>query len=270
MKQSKLHLNELIEKYKNTSLLSELESNLRKELSEDVSINLLEMNPICLKYHFRKDELSPLEITMSEQGVLEPLLVRKKNGKYQVITGLKTYFLAKKNKYSSLPVIVKDVSDDLLLIMIVHRLKTQSNENVLNKAYIYDSILKLYPLTRNELASLVDISISQVTNTLRLLKLSECVKKALRENKIAYGHARMLVGLSDEQQEYYLNRIINDKLSVRDIEQEIFFNKNEDKKNSNDLVKYKCKYKIAKDGKRIILDFDSTDLATNFLNNLKK
>ena len=204
MKQSKLHLRELIEKYKDTSLLSELESGLKKELSENVSMNLLEINPICSKYHIRKDQLSPLEITLNEQGVLEPLLVRMKNDKYQIVTGFKRYFLAKKNKYPSLPVIVKDVSDDLLLIMIVHRLKSYSNENILNKAYIYSNILKHYPLSRKELASLMGISVSQITNTLRLLNLSDTLKKALREDKLSYGHARMLVGLTDLEQEYFL------------------------------------------------------------------
>lgn len=214
-------LSKLIEQYKNTNLLSDFENGLKREHSEYISLNLLEMNPICSKYFIKKEQYAYLDKSFNN-GIVEPILVRKKNGKYQVVTGFKRFLFAKKNKIDSIPAIVEDISDDLMLLIVIDRLKTYKDENILNKAYIYNQILIEYNISRNALASLLGVSISQVTNTLRILKLSDCVKKAIKDNKISYGHAKMMVGLNENDQERFLNLTIQNKLSVRQIEKEIY------------------------------------------------
>lgn len=229
-----LGLSKLIEQYKDKNLLNDLESGLRKEHSENISMNLLEMNPLCSKYFLKKEQYNYIENTINE-GLVEPILVRKRNGKYQVLTGFKRYFLAKKNKVDSLPAIVEEISDDLMLLIVIERLRTFKDENILNKANIYDQILKLYKITRKELAALLGVSISQITNTLRILKLNENIKKALKEEKLSYGHARMLVCLSEDEQLRFMDKIMNERLSVREIERVVYKFNND---NENDNLSY--------------------------------
>ncbi len=248
-------LSKLIEQYKNTNLLSDFENGLKREHSEYISLNLLEMNPICSKYFIKKEQYVYLEKSFNN-GIVEPILVRKKNGKYQVITGFKRFLFAKKNKIDSIPAIVEDISDDLMLLIVIDRLKTYKDENILNKAYIYNQILIEYSISRNSLASLLGVSISQLTNTLRILKLSDYVKKAIKDNKISYGHAKMMVGLSENDQERFLNLILQNKLSVRQIEKEIFDYKYKDNDSDNNLD-----YEIELNKNNIIIKFNDEDEA---------
>ena len=261
MKRSNLKLTSLIEQYKNTSLLNDFESGIKKGHSENISLNLLEMNPLCNKYYFKKEELNSLESTLSDKGIIDPIIVRQRNEKYQVVTGFKRYFLAKRNKLASVPAIVEDISDEFLLAIIIQRLRTYKDENILNKAYIYDAILKQYSIDRKELARLLNISISQVTNTLRILKLDDSLKKALKDDRISYGHARMLVGLSIEDQNKFLDSILEQKLSVRDIEKIIFSYKNNAEKNN---------YEIEKNDLEITFKFFSQKEADEFYKKYKK
>ncbi len=217
MKQ-KMHLSEWIDKYRNTNLLKELENRMRQEYSIDVPIEQVEMNPLCSKYFFRKKQISPLEIQMNEKEVMDPLLVRKVNNKYQVLTGFKRYYLAKKNHFANIPVIIRNVSDEIMMLIVAQRFRTYSDENILNKAYVYEAILQYYEISRKDLAKLMDSSISQITNTLRILKLNDNVRRALKEEYLSYGQARMLVGLSSEKQDEFLKTILDQKLSVREVE----------------------------------------------------
>ena len=258
-----LGLSKLIEQYKDKNLIDDFESGLRKEHSENISMSLLEMNPLCSKYFLRKEQYSYIENTINE-GVVEPILVRKRNGKYQVITGFKRYFLAKKNKVDSLPAIVEEVSDDLMLLIVVERLRTLKDENILNKAHIYEQILKQYNISRNALSSLLGVSISQVTNTLRILKLSDNVKKALKDEKISYGHAKIMVGLSEDEQIDFLNKIINENLSVRQIEHNIYSFKNIDQN------KKESKYKVELKDNEVIVRFETKEEAKLYYKNIKK
>lgn len=261
MKKNNLNLSNLIEQYKNTTLINDYESSIKKGHSENISLNLLEMNPLCSKYYFKKEELNSLESTLSDKGIIDPIIVRQRNEKYQVVAGFKRYHLAKRNKLTSVPAIVEDISDEFLLAIIIQRLRTLKDENVLNKAYIYDAILKQYQLDRKELARLLNISISQITNTLRILKLDDTIKKALKEEKITYGHARMLVGLTSDDQVKFLSSIVEEKLSVRDIEKLIYSYKNN---------KNKTNYEIQKDNFEVIFKFSSLEEANNFYNKYKK
>lgn len=264
MKQ-KTRLSDWIEKYKDSNLLQELEENIKKEYSINIPLDQIEMNPICSKYFVRKSQISPLEIQMNKKEVMDPILVRKKSEKYQVLTGFKRYYLAKKNHFDSIPVIIRDVSDENMLLLVAQRFRTYNDENILNKAYIYDAILKLYPISRKDLSQLMDASVSQITNTLRILKLNDNVKKALKEEKITYGQARMLVGLKDEKQEEYLRQILEKNLSVRDVEHLVSLykgRKSQDKRVENFYMK--TGIAIHKIGSKVVFEFKTKEEAEEY------
>ena len=134
----------------------------------------------------------------------------------------------------------------------------------------YDSILKYYPLSRKDFASLIGVSISQITNTLRLLTLSDTIKKALKDDKLSYGHARMLVGLSESEQEYYLQEILDNKYSVRDIEKQISMHKNNVREDCFKLKKYSATYHISGNGQKITFDFNSKEELNKFIKKINK
>ena len=260
-----IHLSEWIDKYSNTNLLKELEDGINKDYSISVPIDQVEMNPICSKYFFRKKQITPIDSRINAKEVIDPILVRKVNNKYQVLTGFKRYYLAKKNHLINLPVNIRNVSDEIMMLIVAQRLRTHSDENILNKAYIYDAILNLYPISRKDLAKLMNTSISQITNTLRLLKLNDNIHKALKEERISYGQARMLVGLSNEKQNEFLKMIIEQKLSVRDVEQKVSLYKygtSTDKK--LEAFYNKTNVGLHKVGTKVILKFKTKELADEY------
>ncbi len=253
MKKTNANLAQLVEQYKNSNLISNLESSLKRELVVSLPLNLIELNQFFDRYFFKEKDLTPLEIA-NVQSISEPIIVRRNGEKYQVIAGYKRYYFAKKNNYKSIPVIIKNISDDLLLLIVIERIKEDSNENVLNKAYIFENILKNYPISRKHLSKLMEISISQLTNILRLLKLNENVIDCLKKEKITYGQARMLVCLSSSKQDIFLNKILNEKLSVREVEKMVMKKNNKDNGIKN----------IEIDNNKIIINFIDEKAARKF------
>jgi len=150
--------------------------------------------------------------------------------------------------------------------------------NSVELAEAYNELIKLHEITHEELANMIHKSRAHITNTLRLLQLSAKTQKALVEKKISAGHARVLVGLDEKEQQLMVNSIIGQKLSVRDVESMIKSMKKEEKKPASkiddeislDFSKLKSKLndlgfyvKSSKD--RLTLEFDSQEEVEEFL-----
>jgi len=152
-------------------------------------------------------------------GVVSPILVRENNGYYEVVSGYKRFYVAKKLHLKEIPVTVREIPDELLIYMILSRGNKKQHDNILNKTYSYRILISEYHVSRKDIATVSKSSVSQVANILRLENLDEEVKIALKKEKINYGQARVLLGLETQRQIEFLNKMIEKKESVRDIEQ---------------------------------------------------
>lgn len=214
----KRNLASLIQEYQNHDLVNTIEKGFKKETGVLLSVDKLRFNNISRKHFFNDKNLVQLNESIKKSGVLSPLLVRKKDDYYEVISGYKRFYLAKKMGLDNIPVVIREVSDDLLIYLVLARSSHKVQDNILNKTYIYEIINKEYGVSRKDIATISKISLSQVNNIMRLNNLGENALDLLKRDKISYGQARVLVNLNEEKQNEYIRLIMDEKLSVHDIE----------------------------------------------------
>ena len=218
MKNRSEKLRSLIEKYEKGDIISTIAKEYSNSRNEMVSLNLVKFNPISKHQFFSEARLKDLTESIKKNGVMSPILVRERDGKFEVVSGYKRFYVAKKLRLKEIPVAIREVSDDVLIYLILSRGNKKLHDNILNKTYTYQILIDEYNVTRKDIALISKSSVSQVTNILRLSNLDEEVLIALKKEKISYGQARVLLGVERQLQVEFLNKIIAQNLSVRDIE----------------------------------------------------
>jgi ParB family chromosome partitioning protein len=192
----------------------------------EVDINSIRPNPRQPRTVFEDESLQELSASIREIGILQPPVVRRiGENQYELIMGERRLRAAKLAGLSSIPVIIRETSDNELLrealIENIHR----SNLNALEEAAAYSQMLNDFGLTHDELAKRIGKSRPVITNTLRLLNLPPSVQKKLASGAISAGHARALLGLTDSAEiERIANKIVSEGLSVRATEELIAIN----------------------------------------------
>ena len=212
------NLASLIKEYQETDVISSIEKGYQKESGILLEVDKIRFNNISRNHFFNDKNLAQLSSSIEERGVLSPIVVRKKDDYYEVVSGYKRYYIAKKLHLDKIPVVVREINDDLLIYLVLSRATHKLHDNILNKTYAFEIITKEYNVSRKDIALISKISISQVNNIMRLRNLNSEVKNALKKEKISYGQARVLVNLNEDKQKEYLSLILENKLSVHDIE----------------------------------------------------
>ena len=194
--------------------------------SDSVSIDQIKVSAFQPRKDFDEDAIKSLAASIKEKGVLQPLIVRPKDGEYELIAGERRLRASKEAGLTEVPVIVKDLSDsEVLEIALIENL-LRENLSAIEEANAYQSLMDKFSHTQERVASIVGKSRSYIANTLRLLSLPEKVKQLVSEGKLSAGHARCLVGLDNA--EILADKIIKDGLNVRQVE-ELVSQKKEDK-----------------------------------------
>ena len=168
---------------------------------------------------FKEAELSELSDSIKQNGILQPLLVRKKGNKYEIVAGERRYQAAKLAGLEEVPVIIKDISDaEVFKLALIENLQ-RADLSPLEEARGYKQLIKERSLTQDEVAKLVSKSRSAVTNTLRLLDLPEEVQQFVEDGLITAGHARAILAVpSPEGRVKLTQKVVDEKLSVRQTE----------------------------------------------------
>lgn len=188
----------------------------------NVSIDLIMPNRFQPRLVFDEKALNELADSIKEHGIIEPIIVRPLNDKYEIIAGERRYKAACIAGLTKVPVIVKHLSDYKSAQVAVIENVQRRNLNPMEEAKSYKRILDQGLKTQEELAKEIGVSQSTIANKLRLLSLAEPVKQALSENKISERHARALLKLSSlDKQEEMLSKVINERLTVKDLDNEI-------------------------------------------------
>lgn len=185
----------------------------------NIDINKIIPNPRQPRLHFSDKAIQELANSIKEQGIIQPVLVRMKQGTYELIAGERRFRAAKIAGLNVIPAIVKDFSDQQSLeIALIENLQRE-DLNPMEAAEAYQKLSSEFDIPQEEIAKRVGKSRSSITNTLRLLTLPDEIKESLRSNKISAGHARALLALDTKEKQLELwNKIIETKMSVRDVE----------------------------------------------------
>ncbi len=233
---------------KNKGLGRGLDALLNNDNTEEMSQNLMNLNIDEIEpgeYQPRKkmDEQGLVELSESirSQGIMQPILVRKKNnGRYEIIAGERRWQASKKAGMKEIPVLIKEISDSSALAMALIENIQREDLNIIEEAQGIKRLLEEFKMTHEEAAVALGKSRVAVSNILRLLNLSNYVQNLLLENKIEMGHARALISLSSDEQAMLCQKIILLNLTVRDVEKIVAGEgpnkKNEKKDHNQDLV----------------------------------
>ena len=200
---------------------SEVKLSPAKKVKEDpkaseilLKINQVEPNRDQPRKEFDEDALLELADSIKQFGVLQPLLVQKKKDYYEIIAGERRWRAAKLAGLKEVPVLIKSYTDQEIV-----EISLSENLNPIEEAMAFKRLLEEFHLKQDEVAERVSKSRTAVTNSMRLLKLSDKVKQMIIDDMISTGHARALLAIEDEEQQYLLaTKIFDEKLSVRETE----------------------------------------------------
>jgi ParB family chromosome partitioning protein len=222
-------------------ILSEVEEAYEKDLSsidnfeleaqgarvEELEIEKITPNPFQPRKHFDEKALKELSDSIKEHGLLQPIVVIEKEDGYLLIAGERRLRAHKLAKLPTIKAIIATVDiDDFRLreLALIENIQRE-NLNAIELANSYAELIEVHKITHDELSRIVHKSRSQITNTMRLLSLSEYAKKQLVKGKISQGHAKVLVGLDEKRQKIIIDSIVGQKLSVREVEKMVKNNK---------------------------------------------
>lgn len=181
--------------------------------------SMIEPNKDQPRKTFDEEKIAELAESIKQYGIIQPIIVTKKDDYYQIIAGERRWRAAKKAGIKEVPVVVKDYSDrEIAEISLIENIQRE-DLNPIEEALSYKQLIEEYHLTQEELAQRVSKSRTVITNAMRLLKLHKDVQKMLVNGDISAGHARALLALEDPKQQLQIAKEIKEKnLSVRETE----------------------------------------------------
>lgn len=201
------------------SLMGEAQSEtgfVEQKEETKVPIDKINPNPNQPRTHFNETLLNELADSIRENGVLQPLLVRKKGKGYEIIAGERRYQASKIAGLEELPVIVKEVDDQKMLELALIENLQRSDLNPIEEAKGYRQLIKASGMTQEALSKAVSKSRSSITNSLRLLDLPEPVQQYLFDGRLTAGHARAILAVPYEEQRIKLaDKVVAEGFSVR-------------------------------------------------------
>ena len=203
-----------------TNLKTEIIKKHKESLKENlIDINLIRSNQDQPRKTFDDEKIIELSESIKHHGIIQPIILRKEEENYVIVAGERRWRAAKMAGIKEVPAQIMDLTDKQVLeISLIENIQRQ-DLNAIEEAMAYKKLIADFNLTQEELSKRIGKSRVVITNTIRLLNLSEDVQQYLIEGVISEGHARTLLGVSDKKSQYELaQKVIDDKLSVRELE----------------------------------------------------
>ncbi len=207
-----------------SAILEDVGEAYKKDISSDssavveISLEFIDPNPYQPRKNFDDEALVSLSHSIISHGLLQPIVVVKSQDRYIIIAGERRYRASKLAGLKSIKAIVADIEIDKFRELALIENIQREDLNPIELAKSYKELIDQYGITQERLGEVVHKSRALITNTLRLLNLSDYVQDLVTSSKLTQGHAKMLVGLDDKSQKMISDTIMGQKLSVRDTE----------------------------------------------------
>ena len=246
-----------------------------------ISITDIQKNPYQPRKEFDGEKLDELAQSIKENGVIQPIIVRQSPViGYEILAGERRYRASLLAGLRSIPAVVKQLSDQEMMVQSIIENLQRENLNPIEEARAYESLVEK-GFTHAEIADKMGKSRPYISNSIRLLSLSEQILSEVESGKLSQAHARSLVGLNKEQQDYFFQRIIEEDISVRKLEA-LLTEKKQKKLQKNDhfiqneeeqlkkLLGLDVEIKLSKkDSGKIIISFSNQEEYSRIINSLK-
>lgn len=206
------------------AIFEDVEEAYRQEFQQnsssvkEISIELITPNPYQPRLSFNEEALRELSESIKKHGLLQPIIVIKKDNGYMLLAGERRLRASKLAGFKNIKAIVADYESEKLRELALIENIQREDLNPIELAKSYQELIDEYNITQEGLREIVHKSRAQITNTIRLLSLSEKTKKLISEGKISQGHAKIIVGLDEKTEETIINTILGQHLSVRETE----------------------------------------------------
>ena len=246
-----------------------------------ISITDIQKNPYQPRKEFDREKLDELAQSIKENGVIQPIIVRQSPViGYEILAGERRYRASLLAGLRSIPAVVKQLSDQEMMVQSIIENLQRENLNPIEEARAYESLVEK-GFTHAEIADKMGKSRPYISNSIRLLSLPEQILSEVENGKLSQAHARSLVGLNKEQQDYFFQRIIEEDISVRKLEA-LLTEKKQKKLQKNDhfiqneeeqlkkLLGLDVEIKLSKkDSGKIIISFSNQEEYSRIINSLK-
>ena len=246
-----------------------------------ISITDIQKNPYQPRKEFDGEKLHELAQSIKENGVIQPIIVRQSPViGYEILAGERRYRASLLAGLRSIPAVVKQLSDQEMMVQSIIENLQRENLNPIEEARAYESLVEK-GFTHAEIADKMGKSRPYISNSIRLLSLPEQILSEVENGKLSQAHARSLVGLNKEQQDYFFQRIIEEDISVRKLEA-LLTEKKQKKLQKNDyfiqneeeqlkkLLGLDIEIKLSKkDSGKIIISFSNQEEYSRIINSLK-
>jgi ParB family chromosome partitioning protein len=202
------------------ALLPNMDDDNNNGPQMELEINLITANPYQPRREFSNEKLTELADSIRIHGIIQPLLVREFDGKYQLIAGERRLRAAKLAGLTEVPVVIKEMSEQSMMEVAIVENIQRENLNPIEEAEAFRRLMNEFYLTQDDIAKKVGKSRPAIANTLRLLNLPKEVQSDLGSGTLTMGHARALLGLrTPEEQKHIWAQIQMQQLSVRETEE---------------------------------------------------
>ena len=246
-----------------------------------ISITDIQKNPYQPRKEFDGEKLDELAQSIKENGVIQPIIVRQSPViGYEILAGERRYRASLLAGLRSIPAVVKQLSDQEMMVQSIIENLQRENLNPIEEARAYESLVEK-GFTHAEIADKMGKSRPYISNSIRLLSLPDAILSEVENGKLSQAHARSLVGLNKEQQDYFFQRIIEEDISVRKLEA-LLTEKKQKKLQKNDhfiqneeeqlkkLLGLDVEIKLyKKDNGKIIISFSNQEEYSRIINSLK-
>ena len=246
-----------------------------------ISITDIQKNPYQPRKEFDREKLDELAQSIKENGVIQPIIVRQSPViGYEILAGERRYRASLLAGLTSIPAVVKQLSDQEMMVQSIIENLQRENLNPIEEARAYESLVEK-GFTHAEIADKMGKSRPYISNSIRLLSLPEQILSEVESGKLSQAHARSLVGLNKEQQDYFFQRIMEEDISVRKLEA-LLTEKKQKKLQKNDqfiqneeeqlkkLLGLDVEIKLSKkDSGKIIIAFSNQEEYSRIINSLK-
>jgi len=201
------------------ALLSADRPNAFSDEQYEVEVDLIDASPLQPRTHFDQTSLEQLAQSIETHGVVQPVVLRRKNDRYELVAGERRWRAAKMAGLNRIPAVVREIHDkDLLELALIENIQRE-DLNPIEEAQAYKNLIEAVGLTQESLAVRVGRDRSYITNYLRLLRLPDDIQHLVAEGKLSTGHARTLLGLEQvDEQRRLARKIVERGLSVRETE----------------------------------------------------
>jgi len=200
------------------ALIPDLKGDFERTKIVEIPLSEIIPNEYQPRDYFNEEKLNELCSSIKEKGLMQPIIVRRKNDKYEIIAGERRYRACLKLNMIKLPVIIKNVDDkDSFELAIIENIQRE-DLNLMEKARAFRQLIEDFNLTQNAVAKQLGVERVTVANTLRLLSLPEDIQKKIEAGQLSFGHAKVLLSIDNAEDQFTLcEQVLEDNLTIREL-----------------------------------------------------